>query len=220
MNYAKKQRKAKLDNWYIARRLGLKLNEWLEVRTGKRRLANDKLDTFNELTYEGANEWINQDSEKQKINEWFDNTSKEDFQKLLNDFNVIQGDVAKSIGADASSINKTINKKEVNENVKAMLYYFFNDENNKKYRRNKTRAKQKVKKEEEVVNEVKEPIVEPKKEDNIDWYKTNYVNAGIYENVKQELERYKFLIDEIIRQREVISNLMSLNEKEVFIDNE
>jgi len=215
MNYAKKQRKAKLDNWYIARRLGLKLNEWLEVRTGKRRLANDKLDTFNELTYEGANEWINQDSEKQKINEWFDNTSKEDFQKLLNDFNVIQGDVAKSIGANVSSINKTINKKEVNENAKAMLYYFFNDENNKKYRRNKTRAKQKVKKEEEVVNEVKEPTEEFIKVDDREQIKKVRELSKDYNELREELERYKFLIDEIRRQNQVISSLMGLKLGEI-----
>lgn len=215
MNYAKKQKNAKLDNWYTARKLGLKLNEWLEVRTGKRRLANDKLDVFNELTYNGKNEWINQDDEKQKIDEWFAPKSREDFQNLIEDFNVTQGDIATSIGVDASSINKTISKKEVNENVKAMLYYFFNDENNKKYGKKKTRNRLKTKKNKETNENVKEQIIEPKIENSnvSEEVKPNkYLEMLIkYKEAKEELERYKFLIDELRNQKSAISSLMTLS---------
>lgn len=205
MNYLNKQKNAKLDNWYIARKLGLKLSEWVDVRMGRRRLADNKLDTFNELTYPNSIEWVSQESEKEKINEWFNSKSVEDLQEMIDNFNLSQKAIADDIGVDVSSVCKTVNKKDVNENVKAMLYYYLNDENNKKYVKKKKvgRPKHISKKENEEEqlhqkeeNEAIETSNEAIKKEEI-WYQQFQMMANKYHDIKEELDRYKFLIDEL-----------------------
>lgn len=217
MNYLTRQKNAKLDNWYIARKLGLKLNEWVDVRVGRRRLADSKLDTFNELTYANSNEWINQESEKEKINEWFENNSTKDLQEMIANFNLTQKAIADDIGVDVSIICKTVNKKDVNENVKAMLYYYLNDENNKKYVKKKRTGNSKFinKKENEEVVEVKENQI-PQKEENEAikkeeiWYNQFQIMSNKYYDTNNELERYKFLIDELRKKECSLESLTKL----------
>lgn len=224
MNYLIKQKNAKLENWYIARKLGLKLNEWVDVRMKRRRLANDKLDIFNELTYNKSNEWINQNNEKEKINEWFDSKNVEDLQKMINDFNLTQKAIADDFGVDVSNVCKTINKKGINENVKAMLYYYLNDENNKKYVKKKKVGRPKFVSKKENITEVKENQL-PQKEQNEAiirtneaikkeeiWYNQFQKMANKYYDTNNELERYKFLIDEIIKREKTIQDLNKLKE--------
>lgn len=225
MNYLTRQRNAKLDNWYIARKLGLKLNEWVDVRMGRRRLANDKLDIFNEITYPNSNEWINQDNEKAKINEWFDSKSVEDLQGMINDFNLTQRAIADDFGVDISNVCKTVNKKDVNENVKSMLYYYLNDENNKKYVKKKGAGRPRIvskKENKEEVVEVKEEQL-PQKEENeaIEttneankkeevWYNQFQLMANKYHETKEELDRYKFLIDELKKKDAALASLIKV----------
>ena len=211
MNYIIKQKNAKLDNWYIARKLGLKLNEWVDVRMGRRRLANDKLNIFNELTYRSSNEWINQESEKEKINEWFDSKSVEDLQEMIDDFNLTQGQIANDIGIDVSNVCKTVNKKVVNENVKALLYYYLNDENNKKYVKKRKVGRPKFVNKKETLETKENQLHQEGQNDAIKkeeiWYNQFQIMANKYHDTKEELERYKFLIDEIIRKEKAIQEL-------------
>ena len=222
MNYIIRQKNAKLDNWYIARKLGLKLNEWVDVRMKRRALADKKLDVFNELTYANSNEWVNQESEKEKINEWFDSKSTKDLQEMIDNFNLTQKAIADDIGVDVSNVCKTVNKKAVNGNVKSMLYYYLNDENNKKYVKKKKVGRPKFiskKVNEEEVVETKEEQL-PQKEENgaiettnetinkeAIWYNQFQMMANKYHDTNNELKRYKFLIDEIIRKEKTIQEL-------------
>ena len=215
MNYLTRQKNAKLDNWYIARKLGLKLNEWVDVRMGRRRLADNKLDTFNELTYANSNEWINQESEKEKINEWFNNKSTKDLQEMIDNFNLTQRVIANDIGVDISNVCKTVNKKDVNENVKAMLYYYLNDENNKKYVKKKKAGRpksinKKVNEEEQLPqkeeNEAIETTNEAIKKEEV-WYNQFQMMANKYCEAKEELDRYKFLIDELRKKNVALASL-------------
>lgn len=145
MNYRIKKYNAKLDEWYVCNKLGITHKDWLELATGKKNLANDKLDKFIELTDIKRQEYINQNDEKRKIDEWFDKTTYDDFRKLMESFKVKSRDISRITGYDAGILSTTINKKYISENVKATLYYYFNDENNRRNEYSKEKPKTRVK---------------------------------------------------------------------------
>ena len=210
MNYRLRKRNAKLQEWYICKQLGISHMEWVDVTTGRKSLANDKLDKFIQLTEPSNKEYINQNDELEKINEWYLNMDAVDFKRLMDDFKVKQTDIAKKIDYDKATICRTMNKKGTSEGCKCALYYFFNDENNRmhEYKKEKTRVK---------IDIPKIPTIENKKELDkavtftppsfIDFYKremsiTSFVKKEDYDRVvkekneaEEELARYRYLID-------------------------
>lgn len=137
MNYRKLQYGAKLKDWYICKKLNIKLNEWKDVKTGKRALASEKLDLFKKLTLKGRNEWLNQESEEDKIFIWYDSMSIDDLKEQLKIFKINQRIMAEDIGIDVSAINRALNKVVSAETKKkmnaiALMYYYLHDENNKR----------------------------------------------------------------------------------------
>jgi len=230
MNYRIKKYNAKLDEWYVCNKLGITHKDWLELATGKKNLANDKLDKFIELTDIKRQEYINQNDEKRKIDEWFDKTTYEDFRKLMESFKVKSRDISRITGYDAGILSTTINKKYISENVKATLYYYFNDENNRRneYSKNKPKTRVKITKEGiEVSDNDKTPIASVTKptftgipsvpNSIISGLKHNgieekpsialFVKKEEYDKVvkekkeiEEELARYRYLID-LLRDR-------------------
>ncbi len=162
MNYRSRKNRARLHDWYVCNRLGINYKEWKELSMGKKNLANDKLDKFMELTEPKKKEYINQEDEQRKIDEWFNKTTYDDFRNLMNNFKVKLKDIQDKIGCDKTTICTTMNRKYVSENGKALLYYYFNDENKrrKEYWKTKTKTKVKITKEGiEVSDNEKTPIV-------------------------------------------------------------
>ena len=132
MNYRYKKNRAKLHDWYVCNKLGITYKEWKELSMGKKNLANDKLDKFMELTDITKKEYINQNDEQKKIDEWFNKTTYDDFRNLMGNFKVKLTDIQDATGCDKTTICTTMNRKYVSDNAKALLYYYFNDENNRR----------------------------------------------------------------------------------------
>ena len=154
MNYRIKQAKAKLDNWYICHKLGMKYNVWVDVKTGKRNLAKDKLDQFLELVDPQRQEHIVQESEKRMIDEWYKKNQNKLDDKMV-EFNVTGRTVAGDIGADSSTISVIKNKGPENSQISYLLYYYLQDENNRRNKSDKRKYK-KRKNTVEVTPEIKE----------------------------------------------------------------
>lgn len=125
MNYKYKQKMAKLDNWYICHKLGITYNDYIEVKTGKRNLANEKLDIFNDITFKGRKQWLEQESERTKINNWYKTQTSSSLKQLIEEFKVNQTDIAETIGCNCSSVSLVISGKGSSKDIKYLLYYFF-----------------------------------------------------------------------------------------------
>lgn len=175
MNYRIAQREAKLKDWYICKKLNLKLNEWKDIKNKRRALAGEKLEIFKNLTYKKNKEWLNQNAEEDKIYIWYNSKTVEELKALVEEFKVNQRIIGDDIGADTSTINRTINKiieerkdetsqnRNVSENIVALLYYYFQDENNKRAiytPKPKTRKRRRFFKtvEKEKIEEIKEEL--------------------------------------------------------------
>lgn len=154
MNYKNRQVKAKLENWYICHKLNLKYKDYVNVKTGKRNLANNKLDLFLELTKPEAKEYINQDNEKRIIDKWYVDNSSKDIKKLMKEFKVDQRIMAKDLGCDGSGISRAIKWSHEPSNIKYLVYYYLKDENNRRnvYEGKKPGPKAKTK--EEIIEEI------------------------------------------------------------------
>ena len=137
MNYINKQYRAKLDNWYICSVLELKLNEWSDVRNGKRSLSGDKLDKFNKLTDIKAKEWINQRSESEKINKWYLDKTLIDRLEMIKEFKVTQTEIANEIGCTKEALCKVLRDPNYSKNIAGMLYYWLNNDGNRRYEQKK-----------------------------------------------------------------------------------
>lgn len=216
MNYTRRQEKAKLSNWYIARKLGLKLNEYKEVRNGRRALANEKLDIFMEITDPNNQEWINQENEFMQIEEWYKTFSL----SLLKEFNLTQQELSKEIGVDQAALSRHFSGKDFNQNIEAFCYYFFTDDNNRKYKKDKKKKQHKVQDKKDVEEEVQLPQNSENGAIEIDneaikkeeiWYNEFQKMSNLYFSTKEELDRYKFLIDELRVKRATIEELMQVS---------
>lgn len=215
MNYRLRKRNAKLEEWYICKQLGISHMEWVDVTTGRKSLANDKLDKFIQLTEPSNKEYINQNDELEKINEWYSNMDAVDFKRLMDDFKVKQTDIAKKIDYDKATICRTMNKKGTSEGCKCALYYFFNDENNRRHIVKKPKTKPTIKDKEKLDEGVTATLDTKVLEQTFtftppsakDFYKqelsiTSFVKKEDYDRVvkekneaEEELARYRYLID-------------------------
>lgn len=238
--YKSKQVKAKLENWYICKELGLKYSTWMDIKNGSRNLAKNKLDAFLELTDPNKKHWMDQDSEKKKIDAWY--RERKDLNNLFEDFKVSGKQVADELGVDGGVVSNVKTHKTDKSQAIYLMYYYFADENN---RRNRTKKKpgRKAKKEviiideqplvkeepvkeepvkEEVKKEEVDPIMDYAKkveEDNKDLEKVVEKQEAILcalratdhkmetlkqenEELRRELNRYKYLIDLAMAKKE------------------
>lgn len=209
MNYRRKQNKARLSDWYVANKLGLKANEYTDVLKGRRNLANDKLDLFLKLVDINNKEWMNQEDEQKRINEWYDKHDVGDFKKLFKEFKVGLETISQETGLSKSLISMVTTKKIDSDKGKAQVYYFFNDENNRRNEYNK-KNKNKITKpstltpesgpeESETSSKVEYVTITKEEYDRLnecklvinDYYKITHEKRQI----EEELARYKYLID-------------------------
>lgn len=197
MDYRTKQRKAKLDSWYICYKLDIQYKDYVMVKTGKKNLAGDKLDIFKDLTYKNNNEWINQESLKKEIDEWYRQQTTASLKEKLQEFNVNQPIVAEEIGCDSSSINRVINNPHDSKenNIKYLMYFYLTDENN---RRNKPSKRRYTKKgTNKVESEKIEKPIEEEKPKKVDIKELDLPFNNIVDKVKDEIElndKYKYIV--------------------------
>ena len=131
MNYAKKQKNAKLENWYICHKLNIKMSTWTDIRQGRRNLAADKLDKFLELVDPKRKEWLEQDSAAKKIDTWY-KENPDMLKTLMEEFNAEPKSVAADIGIGIGTLYDIKNNKNLTLQAKYLIYYYFADENNKR----------------------------------------------------------------------------------------
>ena len=212
-NYKGKQTKAKLENWYICKELEIKYNTWQDIKKGKRSLARKKLDRFLELVDPAKQTWLEQESEKQKIDAWF-KENKANISEMINDFGVNNVMIASDLGVDNSTISNIRNGKGDTLQAVYLLYYYLNDDNNRRHTSIRKKSGRKpgrkpsvtvIKKvipiptKEMTTEEIAEKIVnhEPDNRDILIDKLENQVEGLKYTNDKlnEELARYKYLID-------------------------
>ena len=162
VNYKTKQANAKLETWYICNKLGIKYNTWVSVRKGERSLAKDKLDQFLELTDTNRKEYLVQESEKRKIDQWYE-YNPNILDKLLTEFKVTAKTVGEEIGADSSNISNIKVGKGNTSQIKYLLYYYFMDEGNKRMKEEPRKYKKQKKEKEEPMKEIKYEDITPLK---------------------------------------------------------
>ena len=227
-NYKVKQTNAKLENWYICKELEIKYNTWQDIKKGRRSLARKKLDRFLELTDTTKQVWLEQESEKKKIDAWF-KENKANISEIINDFGVNNVMIAADLGVDNSTISNIRNGKGDTLQAVYLLYYYLNDDNNRRHTKARTAGRKpgkepgrkpaiqpvikvetqpviKVQQEinektpEEIANEIVNH--EPDNRDILIDKLENQVEGLKFENdrLSEELARYKYLID-LARQR-------------------
>ena len=144
---------------------------------------------------------------------------------LFKEFNITQNELAKEIGVDQAALSRQLTGKGESKNIKAFCYYFFTDDNNRKYDKEKKKKHKAVEKVKLPVNQTGEEITQNEPNEQVEtakankeqikkeevWYKEYQKMSNLYFNTKEELDRYKFLIDELRVKRNAIVELVQFN---------